>query len=523
MHLLLTGFDDGNNDIGTLLHPQNSGIDTKIVILCHTPGSSGIMLIIDSAPFILLVQAGFGTLLRLTILGNDPLRTKILIRVDKYMECIVTVLQDIVRIATYDHTRAFIRQLEDHTALNIPQKIRCGQTVHNAGNALGRKSIGEQASAGGMLTVLLHKFGCKTGLQSDLVDKLLIIERNTKLLGDKTTNATATAAKLTADGNDSFFHTIASFWMIPNFIIDSMTAIVNNNHCSFVIFDNTLYRFHSALYNLKKTYGGIIMTCGFIGCGNMGGAIARAVVQVAGAENVFLANRTRAKADALARELGCTAVSNAEAAGCDFLFLGVKPHLMGAMLKALSPQLEANPDTILVSMAAGLTTGQIREMAGTRQGVIRIMPNTPSSIGAGMIQYCTLDIPQAKLDAFLALMAPCGRLDALDEHLIDAASAVSGSGPAFAYLFLEALADGGVACGLPREKALTYAAQMLIGSAQLLLSTESHPGSLKDAVCSPAGSTIQGVRALEQQAFRSAVINAVIATHQRNQEMGKQA
>lgn len=267
----------------------------------------------------------------------------------------------------------------------------------------------------------------------------------------------------------------------------------------------------------------MIMTCGFIGCGNMGGAIARAVVQAAGAENVFLANRTPAKAEALARELGCNAVSNAEAAKCDFLFLGVKPHLMGAMLKDLSLRLNSNPNTVLVSMAAGLTTGQIREMAGTRQGVIRIMPNTPSAIGAGMIQYCTLDISQATLDSFLTLMAPCGRLDALDEHLIDAASAVSGSGPAFAYMFMEALADGGVACGLPRDKALTYAAQMLIGSAQLLLATGNHPGRLKDAVCSPAGSTIQGVRALEEHSFRSAAINAVIATYRRNQEMGKQA
>lgn len=265
------------------------------------------------------------------------------------------------------------------------------------------------------------------------------------------------------------------------------------------------------------------MTCGFIGCGNMGSAIARAVIRVAGAENVFLANRTWAKADALAQELGCTAVSNHEAAGCDFLFLGVKPHLMADMLKTLSPQLQANPNTILVSMAAGLTTQQIREMAGTQQGIIRIMPNTPSAIGAGMIQYCTLDVPQSKLDAFLALMAPCGRLDALAENLIDAASAVSGSGPAFAYLFMEALADGGVACGLPRQKALTYAAQMLLGSAELLLTTGEHPGSLKDNVCSPAGSTIQGVRKLEEQAFRSAVINAVIATYERNLEMGRQA
>ena len=265
------------------------------------------------------------------------------------------------------------------------------------------------------------------------------------------------------------------------------------------------------------------MICGFIGCGNMGGAIARSVVQVAGGENVLLANRTHAKAEALAKELGCKAVSNQEAVNCDFLFLGVKPHLMGAMLADLKPQLQANPNAILVSMAAGLTTGQIRQMAGTQQGIIRIMPKTPASIGAGMIQYCTLDVSREKQDAFLTIMAKCGLMDSLPEALIDAASAVSGSGPAFAYLFMEALADGAVACGLPRQKALTYAAQMLLGSAQLLLTSGDHPGVLKDAVCSPAGSTIQGIRKLEEQAFRSAVINAVIATYERNQEMGRNA
>lgn len=265
------------------------------------------------------------------------------------------------------------------------------------------------------------------------------------------------------------------------------------------------------------------MICGFIGCGNMGGAIARSVVQVVGPEQVLLANHTHEKAEHLAQELGCKAVTNAQAAQCDFLFLGVKPHLMTAVLADLRPHLQLHPNTILVSMAAGLTTQQIRDMAGTQQGIIRIMPNTPSSIGAGMIQYCTLDVPAEKQDAFLAIMSKCGLLDQIPEPLIDAASAVSGSGPAFAYVFMEALADGGVACGLPRDKALTYAAQMLLGSAQLLLSSGSHPGSLKDAVCSPGGSTIQGIRALEDQAFRSAVINAVIATFRRNQEMGRNA
>ena len=263
------------------------------------------------------------------------------------------------------------------------------------------------------------------------------------------------------------------------------------------------------------------MRFGFIGCGNMGGAIARAVCSAVGAERVLLANKTRKKAEALAAELGCLVGSNAEAAVCDFVFLGVKPQMMADMLLDIRPVLDKNPNVVLVSMAAGLTTRRIREMAGGNYAVIRIMPNTPAAIGQGMIQYCCLDVDAEKEGVFLSAMAPAGRMDALPEHLIDAASAVSGCGPAFACMFLEALADGGVACGLPRAKALEYAAQMLLGTAQLVLESGRHPGELKDAVCSPGGSTIQGVLALENNGFRSAAASAVIAAYEKNQSLSK--
>ena len=263
------------------------------------------------------------------------------------------------------------------------------------------------------------------------------------------------------------------------------------------------------------------MRFGFIGCGNMGGAIARAVCAAAGGEQVLLANKTRSKAETLATQLGCRVGGNSEAASCDFVFLGVKPQMMEDMLAEIRPALADNPSVVLVSMAAGLTTHRIREMAGGNYSVIRIMPNTPAAIGQGMIQYCCLDVNAAKEQEFLAAMAPAGRLDALPEHLIDAASSVSGCGPAFACMFLEALADGGVACGLPRAKAQEYAAQMLLGTAQLVLESGSHPGVLKDAVCSPGGSTIQGVLALENHGFRGAAASAVAAAFEKNRELGK--
>ena len=138
-----------------------------------------------------------------------------------------------------------------------------------------------------------------------------------------------------------------------------------------------------------------------------------------------------------------------------------------------------------------------------------------------MIQYCCDGISPELEQAFVEAMRYAGRLDKIDEKLIDAASCVSGCGPAWACQFLEALTDGGVACGLPRAKAQKFAAQMLLGTAQMILKSNQHPGALKDAVCSPGGSTIQGVRVLEEQGFRGAVMDAVIAAFEKTKEMGK--
>ena len=259
----------------------------------------------------------------------------------------------------------------------------------------------------------------------------------------------------------------------------------------------------------------LFQTIGFIGCGNMGSALARAVQKEG--RTILLSNRTSAKAEALAEEIGGTPSDNRSiAAQCDMIFLGVKPQMMASMLQGIAPVLkERISPVVLVTMAAGLSTDSIQRMVELPCPVIRIMPNTPASIGAGMILYCQSGVTLDELEEFQTLMAGAGRLDQLPEGLIDAGSAVSGCGPAFVYLFIEALADGGVACGLPREKALTYAAQTVLGSAELVLQSSKHPGALKDAVCSPAGTTIQGVRALEQNGFRSAAMEAVIAAYEK--------
>lgn len=265
-------------------------------------------------------------------------------------------------------------------------------------------------------------------------------------------------------------------------------------------------------------------TIGFIGTGNMGGALAIAAAKAINPEFIVLSNRTAAKAEALASKLNCRVAAKEQIASeCTFLFLGVKPQQMGALLDELSPILaQRKNEFVLVTMAAGLTMERIQTMAGGTYPVIRIMPNTPCAAGEGVIMYDkTENVSDAALELFLEDMRFAGVLDHLPENLIDAGSAVAGCGPAYAAMFLEALADGGVACGLPRQKALLYASQMLLGTAKLALETGKHPGQLKDEVCSPGGSTIAGVRALEDGAFRAAVIDAVKRAHERNQELGK--
>ena len=276
-------------------------------------------------------------------------------------------------------------------------------------------------------------------------------------------------------------------------------------------------------WNLRKKVFVMLKTIGFLGSGNMGGAIARAVCKATDPQNVYLANRTAAKAEKLAAELGCNTTINDEVAGrCDLIFLAVKPQMMEALLTPLKFTLAERPGRfVLCSMAAGLPISRIQELAGEDYPVIRIMPNTPASVGEGMIQYCSSHVTAEEEAEFCKLMAPAGRLDPVPEALIDAASCVSGCGPAWVYQFIEALADGGVACGLPRAKAQEYAAQMVLGSAKLVLESGKHPGELKDAVCSPGGSTIQGVRVLEEQGFRGAVMDAVLAAYDRTKEMGK--
>ncbi len=261
---------------------------------------------------------------------------------------------------------------------------------------------------------------------------------------------------------------------------------------------------------------------GFIGCGNMGGTLAAAAAKTA--HTVYIADASREKAAAFAEEHGARTLSNRElAATCDVIFLGVKPQVLPAVLDGIKDMLKSRKDRfLLVSMAAGVDLETLASLSGGKYPTIRMMPNTPACVGEGMILYTpNALVSEEEIALFLSAMEPAGLCDRIEEKFMDAASAVSGCGPAFVYMFIEALADGGVMCGLPRDRAIAYAAKTVLGAGKTVLETGRHPEELKDAVCSPAGSTIEGVRALENSAFRSACIEAVSASFRRTKELGK--
>ena len=265
------------------------------------------------------------------------------------------------------------------------------------------------------------------------------------------------------------------------------------------------------------------ITIGFIGTGNMGGALARAAAKTVSGKNIYLYDVFKEKSQALADELGCNCGSLTDVAKCNYIFLGVKPQMMAEMFSQLSSNLaQRNDDFVLVSMAAGVKMARIQELAGKGYPVIRIMPNMPVSVGCGMIEYdVTEDVTESQLEGFLWCMQFAGVLDRLPEELIDAGTSVAGCGPAFAFLFIEALTQGGMQCGLTEEQAMLYAKQMLLGSAKLAIESDKHPSWLREAVCSPGGSTIEGIHTLQNGKFAELVADAVKASYKRNQELGK--
>ena len=264
-----------------------------------------------------------------------------------------------------------------------------------------------------------------------------------------------------------------------------------------------------------------------IGSGNMGLALMKGAASVAEGQNMGFSDSDRPKAEAAAASLGaqvfatnCQGVEQG-----DYVFLAVKPQVLKNVLEEIAPAVKerlsrASRHLTLVSMAAGWSIERIQSALGIKAPVVRIMPNTPALISKGVIVMTPSPEVNEKQAAELEkVLSGAGLVDRLEEKYLDAVTGLSGSGPAFAYMFVEALADGGVRAGLPRDKALRYAAQTVLGSAAMVLETGKHPGELKDMVASPGGTTIAGIAALENSAFRAAAINAVEAAWRRAAEL----
>ena len=258
---------------------------------------------------------------------------------------------------------------------------------------------------------------------------------------------------------------------------------------------------------------------GFIGIGNMGGIILDTVLKTAKASEICVCDSNKEKVDRVT-PLGVTGVDAKTAAqNSKYLFIGVKPQGIEGLFSAINNYIGS--ETVIVSMAAGKTIATIEKLCNISTKIIRIMPNTAVSVGEGVILYCTNKyVTENETKGFVSALSEAGLVDCIEESKINAATAVSGCGPAFVDMFIEALADGAVSCGIPREKALLYASKTVLGAAKTVIETGKSPAELKDIVCSPGGSTIQGVRALEKGKFRSAAIEAVIAAYKKTEELG---
>jgi pyrroline-5-carboxylate reductase len=263
------------------------------------------------------------------------------------------------------------------------------------------------------------------------------------------------------------------------------------------------------------------MKIAFIGAGNMGAALAKAAsLQKC---ELFIYDKDEEKARILSKNISANiskSVSDAIELA-DFVFLAVKPNVVSSVLEQIYASLSKNPDTVVVSMAAGVKIESLEKLLPKEQPVIRIMPNTPALVGCGMTVYSkNAYVSDTKISDFLLLMSASGTVLPIDEELIDAETAVAGCGPAFAYMFIDALKKAGVKCGLADGDALRYAAQTVLGAAQMVLLTNEDPELLTERVCSPGGSTIEGVKSLQNAELDRVLENAVKASFEKTKMLG---
>lgn len=263
------------------------------------------------------------------------------------------------------------------------------------------------------------------------------------------------------------------------------------------------------------------MKVGFIGLGNMAGAMIGGLVKDDSFTGEIFGFDVAAKVrESRAKEFGITAcTSNKEVvSAADYLVLAVKPQFIGSVIQEIRELIR--PEQVVISIVAGKSINWFTEAFGKEIKLVRCMPNTAALVGAAITGVTPAPlVTEEELAAALSIIESFGKASVVSEHLMDAVVGVSGSAPAYVFLFIEAMADGAVAAGMPRTQAYEFAAQAVYGSAKLMMDTGKHPGELKDMVCSPAGTTIEAVKVLEEKNFRGAVIDAVLAATEKSKKL----
>lgn len=266
----------------------------------------------------------------------------------------------------------------------------------------------------------------------------------------------------------------------------------------------------------------INMKIGFIGLGNMADAMISGMLRknIVKPDDIIGCAKTKATLDRMKNKYDiCVTDKNTDvAAQSDILILAVKPQYMEEVISEIKDSTSLN--TLIISIAAGKTLAWIEGVFGKTVKLVRCMPNTPALVGEGCTGVCVNDrVTEGEIDESIRLMESFGKASLVPEKLIDAVGAISGSSPAYVFMFIEAMADAGVAAGMPRAQAYEFAAQAVYGSAKLVLESGRHPGELKDMVCSPGGTTIQGVRVLEERGMRGAVMAALEACVEKSKNL----
>ncbi|MDU6878717.1 pyrroline-5-carboxylate reductase [Clostridium tepidum] len=263
---------------------------------------------------------------------------------------------------------------------------------------------------------------------------------------------------------------------------------------------------------------------GFIGAGNMGQTMVGGIVssKLIIAQDIIISDLNEEKLKIVREKFSVrvTTDSNELAKEADILVLAVKPNLYPIVIKDIKDSIKK--EAIVVTIAAGKTLNDTETMFGKRIKIVRAMPNTPALVGEGMSAICPNDlVSKEEIKEVINIFESFGKAEIVEEKLMDAVTSVSGSSPAYVYMFIEAMADAAVLEGMPRDKAYKFAAQAVLGSAKMVLETGMHPGVLKDMVCSPGGTTIKAVSTLEKHGFRNAIIEAVKDCATKSKEMSK--